>query len=188
MLTKLSEILNKFAKGWIILIFLILTGFFNAVILSQVGAKLQELSGGTGPIDLQFFYTPEKAYSMIQSYGEQGRGLYRIVELTIDVVYPIVYTLFFSLTITWLFQYGFAKHSKMQKLNLVPFAAMLSDLLENLSIVTMISIVPNQPPILAWAATCFTSLKWTLAGVGALLVIIGIVVCIIKLVRTKKQK
>lgn len=39
-----------------------------------------------------------------------------------------------------MFQYGFATESKVQELNIVPFGAWLSDLLENLDIVGMLSI------------------------------------------------
>ena len=53
-------------------------------------------SGGVGPIDLQFFYTPDKVYSMVSAYGESGRASYRLFELTGDIIYPIIYTLFLA--------------------------------------------------------------------------------------------
>ncbi len=61
---------------------------------------------------------------MVESYGEAGRANYRLFELTGDIIYPIVYTLFFSLAITWLFQRGFSSNSAMQNLNVVPFRSL----------------------------------------------------------------
>ena len=90
MVDKLSAILRKFASGWLVLVFLAGEIFFNAVILPAQQAKME-----TGPIDLNLFYTPEKVYSMVESYGEAGRANYRLFELTGDIIYPIVYTLFF---------------------------------------------------------------------------------------------
>jgi hypothetical protein len=167
--------LKKYTKGWLILALLALEVLFNAIILPNAQAILETASGGTGPIDLQFFYTPEKAYTMVAAYGDAGRATYRTIELTIDILYPIVYTLFFSLLITWLFQRGFAADSKLQRLNVVPFGALLFDLLENTSIVAMLSLYPSTPTILAWLATIFTMLKWGFAGASILLVVAGLV-------------
>jgi hypothetical protein len=175
MLNNLSNALKKYANGWLVLLFLAGEILFNAVILPAQQARIKAGSGEVGPIDLQFFYTPEKAYSMIESYGDAGRASYRAFELTGDIIYPIVYTLFFSLAITWLFQRGFAGDSQMHKYNAVPFGAWLFDLLENLSIVIMLSIYPSTPALLAWIATIFTMLKWLFALVTILLLLAGLV-------------
>jgi hypothetical protein len=186
MLDRLSETLKKYANGWLILLFLVGEVFFNAMILPNRQAKLEAVSGGVGPIDLQFFYTPEKVYSMVAAYGDTGRGSYRTFELTGDILYPIVYTLLFSLLITWLFQRGFTADSEMQKLNVVPFGAWLFDLLENLSIVTMLSIYPSTPALLARMAAIFTLLKWLFAGACILLVLVGLAMALKN--RFKKQE
>jgi len=73
MLTNLSNTLRKHVTGWLVLLFLAREMFFNAVILPNEQVKIERLSGGTGPIDLQLFYTSDKVYSMIDAYGEEGR-------------------------------------------------------------------------------------------------------------------
>lgn len=178
MLTKLSDTLKKYAKGWLILVFFTLEFLFIAIIMPGEQAKLEAASGGTGPIDLQFFYTPEKAYSMVASYGDAGRAMYRTSELTVDIIYPIVYTLFFSLLITWLLQRSFATNSKLQRLNIVPFGAWLFDMLENISIVAMLSLYPSTPTIVAGVATIFTMIKWGFAGASFVLILIGLVMAL----------
>src|SRR5688572_24043403 len=178
MLNNLSQTLHKNARGWLVLIFLAGEIFFNAVYLPGVQAELQEFSGGNGPIDLQLFYTPAKVYSMVDSYGEEGRAFYLMHELTIDVIYPVVYTLFFALLITWLFQRGFAQGSKMQKLNVVPFGAFLFDMLENVCIVIMLTAHPGQPVIVAWLGTIFTVIKWLFAAATIVLILTGLVLAL----------
>jgi len=175
MLARLSGTLRKYANGWLVLIFLAGEMFFNAVILPNQQAKIEAGSGGTGPIDLQLFYTPERVYSMVESYGDAGRAGYRTFELTGDILYPIVYTLFFSLAITWLFQRGFASTSGMQKYNVVPFGGWLFDLLENLGIVSMLSVFPSTPSALAWVTAVFTFIKWLFAGASGVLILVGLV-------------
>ena len=173
MLTNLSNTLKKYENGWLVLIFLAGTVLFNAVILPDQAAKFEATPGSAGPIDLQFFYTPEEAYDMVASYGGELRADYLIFELTGDIIYPIVYTLFFALGITWVFQRGFASDSVMQKYNVVPFGAWFFDLLENLGIVTMLSVFPSTPAMLAWVSAIFTVLKWFFAAVSIILLSYG---------------
>lgn len=175
MLTNLSNTLRKYTNGWLVLVFLAGEIFFNAVVLPGQQAKIESHPGAAGPIDLQFFYTPDKVYGMIASYGSEIRASYRIFELTGDIIYPIVYTLFFALAVTWLFQRGFASNSNMQKYNVVPFGAWLFDLFENICIVTMLSIYPSTPSALAWSSTAFTLVKWLFAGGTVLLLLTGLV-------------
>ncbi|MBI5942763.1 MAG: hypothetical protein HY864_00200 [Chloroflexi bacterium] len=171
MLIKLSDTLKKYAKGWLVLILFLLDAVFMGYVMPSIGTTMNS----SGPIDLLFFYTPQTAYEMVAAYGEQVREAYRITELTVDIIYPIVYTLFFSLLITWLFQRGFPAESKMQRLNVVSFGAWLFDLFENLGIVTMLSVYPSTPALVAWLTTIFTMVKWTFAGAGGILILIGLV-------------
>jgi hypothetical protein len=177
--------LIKNTRGWLILVFLALDIMFMAVILPGAQASLEAASGGNGPIDLQFFYTPEKVYGMIDSYGPEARASYRVTELTTDILYPIAYTLAYSMLITWLFQRGFGKDSFMQRLNVAPFGAWLFDLLENVGIVSMLSIFPAQPAALAWVTTVFTLGKWVFAFSSIALMLVGIVAAIIGAFRKK---
>jgi hypothetical protein len=179
MIIKISNAVKKYAKGWIILILLALYILFNLAIMPVAQAKLEAFSGGTGPIDLKFFYTPEKVYSMLASYGEEGRTIYRNFELFVDIIYPIIYSLFFSLLIAWLFNRGFASKSKLQNLNVIPFTVWFFDLLENICIVTMISLFPSKIIVIAWLATLFTMFKWCLFGVSIVLVLTGITTAVI---------
>jgi len=178
MLTKLSNTLRKYANGWLVLILLAADIFFNAVAMPSQQAKIESGSGGTGPIDLQLFYTADKVYEMIESYGPEVRASYRAFEMTVDIIYPIVYTLFFSLALTWLFQRGFVPSSNFQKYNVVPFGAWLFDLLENICIVTMLSIYPSTPAILGSLAGIFTLIKWLFAGTTIILMLIGLIMAI----------
>ena len=180
MLTRISDTLRKYAKGWLIIILFLLDGLFMGLILPMTEASMKSNPGSPGPIDLEFFYTPDKVYEMVASYGEYGRIFYRNVELTVDIIYPIIYTLFFGLFITWLFQRGFATESKLQVLNVVPFGAWLFDLLENLGIVGMLSIYPATPALLAWLTAIFTLIKWLFAGASIILMVIGIIATISK--------
>ena len=178
MVTRISGIFKKYAKGRIIPALFGLYVLFNIAVLSGIHPRLKALSGGIGPVDLQFCYSPGKAYSMIESYGDAGRAFYRNYELTGDIIYPIVFALFFGLLIAWLFKRGVTPESKLHKLCVVPLGAWLFDLLENITIILMISFHPARVIILPWLATAFTMMKWILALAAILLVLTGFVLAL----------
>jgi hypothetical protein len=148
-LYKLSRRLKKYAKGWLIVILFLIDMAFTVFLMPFIDAFIEKAPSNPVPIDLMFFYTPQTVYTEIAGFGDYLRLFYRTADLTIDLVYPLIYTLFFSLLITWLFKKGFAPNSDMQMLNVVPFGTLLFDLLENLGIVTMLSIYPATPVNLA---------------------------------------
>ena len=188
MLNTLSETLGKYAHGWLVLLCLAGMLLFNGLILPNQQATIERMSGGVGTIDPQLFYTPEKAYSMVSAYGGAGRIAYRNFELTGDILYPVLYTAFFALLITWLYQRGFTPGSPMQKSNVVPLGGWLFDLFENLGIAAMLSVYPSTPAWLARAAAVFTLLKWLFAGAAILLILIGLVMVLKNKFRKQQRK
>jgi hypothetical protein len=63
----------------------------------------------------------------------------------------------------------------MQKWNVMPIGAWFFDMLENVGIVSMLTMYPSKPEILAWLTMIFGSLKWGFFVVTVVLVLIGLV-------------
>jgi hypothetical protein len=175
MLNRISKKFHAWAKGWLVFVLMLLDIFFMGFIMPLVGGLMKSGTGLEQPLDLMFFSSPEKTFAMIERYGEFGRPFYRNVELTVDIIYPIIYTLAFGLLVSWLFQRGFKSDSRMQKWNLMPVGMWFFDLLENLGIVTLLSTFPAQWTAVAWLTTIFTMVKWMFAGASMLLIVIGLV-------------
>lgn len=178
MLQNLSNKFYGWAKGWLIVILFVLDGFLGGFVLPLAGGLMQDDRGGNQPLDMMLFATPDKLFAMLERYGEGIRLFYRNVELTVDILYPIVYLFFFGLAISWLFQRGFAPDSPMRKFNITPLGAWFFDLLENITIVTLISIFPSQPAALGWLLFLFSSVKWLFAFASVALVLVGLVMAI----------
>lgn len=175
MLNRISEKFHSWAKGrWVLATFIadaIMAGYIMPV---AAGIMAFAANNSVIPIDLMFFYTPAEAFAMIDKYGEAGRSLYWKIELTADIIYPIAYTLFFGLLISWLFQRGFSSNHRMQKWNVMPVGGWLFDMLENAGIVSMLAIYPAKPEFLAWLTMIFGSLKWAFAAVSIVLILVGL--------------
>lgn len=176
MLNKISEKFHSWAKGrWVFVMFIADALMAGYVMPLAAGIMAFAANNSVTPLDLMFFYTQEQAFMMIDKYGEAGRSIYWKIELTADIIYPIIYTLFFGLLISWLFQRGFKSNSLMQKWNVTPVGGWFFDMLENAGIVSMIAMYPAKPAILAWLTMIFGSIKWSFAFVSIVLVLVGLV-------------
>lgn len=176
MLNTISERFHSWTTGWRVIIMLIADALMMGYIM-PLAAGLMALAANNSvmPLDLMFFYSPAKAFEMIDKYGEAGRAIYLKIELTADIIYPIIYTLFYGLLISWLFQRAFKSDSKMQRMNVMPVGAWVFDLLENVGIVSMIGMYPSKPAFMAVLTVLFGSLKWGFAFASIALVLVGLV-------------
>lgn len=176
MLNMISEKFHAWAKGrWVLVMFIADALMAGYVMPLAAGIMAFAANNSVLPLDLMFFYTPEQVFAMIDKYGEAGRSIYWKIELTADIIYPIIYTLFFGLLMSWLFQRGFKSNSAMQKWNLMPVGGWFFDLLENIGIVAMLSLYPTKSTALAWLTMIFGSLKWAFALVSIVLILVGLV-------------
>ena len=181
MISGLSRLLHQWARGWVILALL---GVFVAFVAITLPLLQTTPGGDIESLDAQFFYTPEKAFSTVASYGDSGR-FWILIYLTWDIANPIQYTLIFSLAISWLFRRSFKSASKIQRLNVLPVGAGLCDLLENIGIVVLLAVHPAQPAAVAWLSTLFTMSKVAFLGLSTLLILVGLVAAVMN--RFRKQ-
>ena len=153
MFKKLIDTHAKLANGKVILLLLLLFLLANFVIIQAIYPKFQTL-------DTLSSYTPDKAFQLISSYGEQGRQYYAVIEVTLDLVYPFVTALLFSLISLYSFKQAFLNHNWALYLSLTPYAILLADYLENTCIVTMLLIFPRESVLLAQISNFFTIINF----------------------------
>ena len=162
-LSAFTHFLNKYATWKSVLILLGLDIIFNVVIFPMFMAK----SPNTLPLDLYFSYSSDEVYNLFANFSPAELKTYMITELTVDVVYPIVYSLLFAFVIF--------KLSGKAFFSMVPVLVMFLDYLENIGIVTMIHYYPQQLNSVAMITSIFSSLKWILVIVSVALILIFLV-------------
>jgi hypothetical protein len=187
MIDTISSKFHSWTTGWRVLVLLVANMVMIGYI-EPVSSAILELVANNSvlPLDVMFFYSPAQAFAMIEKYTQAGRIFYMKIELTMDILYPVIYALFLSLAITWLFQRAFQHESKMQKWNVAPVGAWFFDLLENVGIVTMLAVHPHQPTWVAWLAMLFGLLKWGFVFLSIALVMVGLVLATLN--RFRKQE
>jgi len=173
MCISVSGWLGRVSKGWVALLFLVIFLLFTAVVLPDQASKAEASSGGAESPDTSLFYTAGDLSRMAETYGEQGRLAYIRARFSFDLLWPLVYTAFLCTAISWVYRKAFDPHSPWQRMNLVPLAAMLLDLLENISTSLVMAQYPAPVPLAAALAPFFTLAKWILVMGSFVLLIIS---------------
>ncbi|MEM7366990.1 MAG: hypothetical protein AAF587_00245 [Bacteroidota bacterium] len=181
--------IQRFATKKHVLIFLGLDLILMFVIMPIMGGKMAEVTEHAKPLDLEIpTYSVEFAHEKIEAYGEAGRQLYKTIELTADVIYPLIYGFAYALLIAFFFQRAFPAQSWTKWLLLVPLATTVSDLAENLSIVSLLNAFPEQPNHLAQLAATFSLMKWSLILSTFVIILLGLVLFLIKNRKAKQEQ
>jgi hypothetical protein len=136
--------------------------------------KLSGLSGNPKPIiDVWYAYTPARVFGLINALGPEGRRLYALSELTLDLVYPLIYTPFLLAMLGLVVPPALPGSWLADWLPRLPLALMVSDYCENACLVSLLKIYPRQPQALAWLASGITTLKNTILAICLLGILAG---------------
>jgi hypothetical protein len=135
-------------------------------VLPWQGSRLGEDTGGNPTPDLSFFYSVNDLYSWAESYGEDGRASYIRTRFTFDIVWPLIYTVFLFSSIGGMLYRSGLKDTFVNKLLLVPLGSMIFDYLENVSSSIVMWRYSLRTPIVDYAVTVFTPIKWIILGLS----------------------
>lgn len=156
------KIINKIVSIWTLLILLGLFFLFNFIFFPLFITHEVKL------LDTRFYYSYEEAadYVLVQDETEISNSL--LMHSTVDLIYPIVYTLLLSCII-------FLLKGSMNLISL-PLLAFAADLLENIFIILILKISQQNGlyTILTIAASITTPIKWSI-----LLLIICVIIYLI---------
>lgn len=172
-MNSLILFLNRYSNGRTFVGLLLLYLIFPLILFSNATKKIQELAGKKiGPIDSTFGFSPQKTLDTVEEYGESARAYYMMVELTIDLAYPVVYSLLLAVTITIIYRKLLDR--PVNYLNLLPFAILAFDYLENVTIILLLRHYPEQSVAMATLCELFKLVKWLLFGLVLFIIFYGL--------------
>ncbi|HEY0109307.1 MAG TPA: hypothetical protein VGB67_06730 [Fibrella sp.] len=162
-MTAFSTFPDRIANWKSLILLLAIYVSFPAYWLKNAEATINQLAGKViGPIDLTFGFNPSRTLQMVADYGPEGRAYYARVELTVDMLYPLVYSLLFAVILALLFRNK--SYRPFASVTLLPFLTLLCDYLENAAIVGLLTTYPGQSPVLATLCELAKLIKWLLFG------------------------
>ncbi|MBN1978048.1 MAG: hypothetical protein JW918_11685 [Anaerolineae bacterium] len=184
MLDRLQHMIQRLANGRAILILLaavialrVIMGLPNDPF--GLNPRLTRL-GGAAILDMQIGYTPKDAYALLEGLGAEGRQAYAAMLLIGDTLFLISYSLLFAAVAAWLLARVAPPDHWAQKLSLIALVGGISDIAENLSILTMILAFPQRLDGIAWFSSLIKITKFGSAAVGAPLIMVFAVMLVWK--------
>jgi hypothetical protein len=185
MLKNLSNWIQRISHGWVILSVFVPFVLFIAFVLPGQASSAKADAGIDRSPDMSFSYSANDLYHIAQAYGEEGRAAYIKARFTFDLIWPLVYMAFLTITLSWSYRRAFKPDSFLQLVNLVPVFGMLFDYLENIATSIVMARYPTHTIIVDHMAPILTLLKWVFVGGSFVLLVIGLVVGILRWVQAK---
>ena len=138
-------------------------------------------ANGMKILDLQpTGYSADYAKTLFDNLGTGGRDYYLYRQIPLDMIYPFLFAVTYSLLLTYLFKKSFNPESKLHFLSIIPLFGGLFDYFENIGIIIMLSIYPGFSIHLANITSLFSILKSISTTLFFVLLVVGIVGFIIK--------
>ena len=110
---------------------------------------------------------------MVADYGDNARAIYAQGEMTYDIAYPLIYTFLFCVISSLL--YRNKSYAPFSTVNILTVGAFVTDLLENVCIVTMLKSYPDVSAGIASACLFFSFLKWAIFFAVIALILYGLI-------------
>lgn len=148
------------------IVFLIFSLFIIPPMVQQVTP-----SGEPVILDVQFGFTPDEAYATLATLESHGRKNYMIMLAVIDSVYPFVYGMLLILAASYFLKKALSPDNVLRLLNIIAVDAIIFDLLENISIIYLLSHFPERVDLAATLASVFGMIKW-----GVIALSIGVII------------
>ncbi len=172
-----AKILEKNISGKKILSLFIITNAVYAFMLLVTIPKTMGFSNGMKLLDmLPTGYNQDYINELFRTLGENGRGIYLTNQIPVDMIYPLLFGLTYSLILAYFLKKMNKLKSPFTYLRLLPIIAGIADYLENIGIITMLNSYPELTQTTAKTTSLFTIIK---SGSTSLFFIVLIIMLII---------
>lgn len=155
-----QNFLDKHAKGSSILVLFVLTNVIYALMLLVTIPALSRFSEGmTIPDMMPTGYDHAYLQRLMQTLGKEGRRYYLTRQIPLDLLYPFLFGLTYSLMTAWAFKRFGAFSNKVCALALLPLIAALADYAENFGLIATLCKYPDASESLSQVSSAFTWIK-----------------------------
>ncbi|MFZ6676141.1 hypothetical protein [Undibacterium sp. Xuan67W] len=174
-----ATLVNRFPRSlwystFVLVVFLIVMNGIN--LPNIIAAK----AGYTGSIpmftlDVLPGYSPAYLAEVLGAYGEQGRRAYATSLMTLDMLFPISYGIFFALFVRRVYKNLTLAVGLVNMMIAMPLLSMVLDWIENSTFVYLISLYPIQPVEVAHFVSAITTIKISLYILTIISLVFGLV-------------
>ena len=178
---KIQQLLGRYSTGRNVILLFVFTQIIYFLMLLYTIPNVMNYANGMKILDLQpTGYSADYAMTLFDNLGTGGRDYYLYRQIPLDMIYPFLFAVTYSLLLTYLFKKSFNPESKLHFLSIIPLFGGLFDYFENIGIIIMLSIYPGFSIHLANITSLFSILKSISTTLFFVLLVVGIVGFIIK--------
>ena len=186
-MNRVIKTLEKNISGKKVLVLFILTNVVYLFMLFVTIPKTMGFSNGLKLLDmLPTGYNQEYVNELFRTLGENGRETYLTNQIPVDMIYPLL----FGLTYSLLLGYFLKKLNKLKSpfiyLCLLPIIAGIADYLENIGIITMLNSYPDLTETIVNATNTSSVIKSTSTSIFFIALIVILIILGIKFLKRNK--
>ena len=186
-MNRVIKTLEKNISGKKVLSLFILTNVVYLFMLFVTIPKTMGFSNGLKLLDmLPTGYNQEYVNELFRTLGENGRETYLTNQIPVDMIYPLL----FGLTYSLLLGYFLKKLNKLKSpfiyLCLLPIIAGIADYLENIGIITMLNSYPDLTETIVNATNTSSVIKSTSTSIFFIALIVILIILGIKFLKRNK--
>ncbi|MBT8238352.1 MAG: hypothetical protein KJN65_06885 [Croceitalea sp.] len=186
-MTQLTKFLEKNISGKKVLGLFILTNVVYAFMLIVTIPKTMGFSNGMKLLDMMpTGYDLNYVNELFNSLGEIGRETYLTNQIPVDMIYPLLFGLTYSLLLAYFLKKLNKLNSPFTYLCLIPMFAGIADYFEILGIITMLKSYPNLTEISVKTTSTFSLIKSISTTAFFIILIIVFVILGLKTINEKR--
>jgi hypothetical protein len=160
MLRRTTELLDRRASGKNVLFAFLASLVLGVAPLSWAVVRMRAHSPDAGPLDMKNAYSPDEAYAMIASYGDDVRRFYIFNAFTFDTIGPFFFNLTIVLLALVLLRRVAGPASRFRGVAVaLALVAYGTDLIENALLSILVGEFPERLDAVARAACAATIVK-----------------------------
>ena len=186
-MNRIAKTLEKNISGKKVLSLFILTNVVYLFMLLVTIPKTMRSSSGMKLLDmLPTGYNLEYVNALFKALGENGREIYLTNQIPVDMIYPLLFGLTYSLLIAYFLKKLIKLRSPFIYLCLLPIIAGIADYLENIGIITMLNNYPDMTENIVKTTNTFSVIKSTSTSIFFIALIVILIILGIKFLKRNK--
>lgn len=160
MIWSLKKLIYTLSNGKTVLIFFVLSTLVYFLMMTFTVPDLAGIANGMKILDLMpEGYDKQYVDSLFTALGENGRHAYLYYQIPLDLIFPLLYGVGFCLLFAFFLRKINQLTSPFFYFSFLPLIAAISDLIENIGIITMLTQFPNYSEETVTISSTFSFLK-----------------------------
>ena len=169
----MNKLIFKNLNGKTILLLFGAAGLIYFIMLFVTIPGIMEYSGGMKILDMKpGGYNHAYVNSLLDNLGDKGRNVYLFNQIPLDMIFPLLFGISGCLIIAWFLKKLGKSDSILFYLSYFPLLAAFFDYMENIGIITILNLYPNNSIHFSIITNVFSVLKSSLTTVYFIILIL----------------